>query len=132
MAQALDPKLVVPGGKPLADIYKIPYQGNVRSTPSSAFADVKGIDFFVPLFSGYCGLAGSALPQWLEEGLACNFRLNALTSGGIGAEELTVWQRRDRGCYGVARRPRDSATLPRGASMVQICVPCVVMQEAMS
>ena len=36
-------------------------------------------------------------------------------------------------CYeGVARRPRDSATLPRGASMVQICVPCVVMHEAMS
>jgi hypothetical protein len=36
-------------------------------------------------------------------------------------------------CYeGVARRPSDSATLPRGRSMVQICVPCVVMHEAMS
>jgi hypothetical protein len=38
-----------------------------------------------------------------------------------------------KGCYeGIARRPRDSATLPRGLSMVQICVPCVVMHEAMS
>ena len=40
--------------------------------------------------------------------------------------------RRGRECYGVARRPRDSAILPRGLSMVQICVPCEVMHEAMS
>jgi hypothetical protein len=26
----------------------------------------------------------------------------------------------------------DSATLPRGRSIVQICVPCVAMDEAMS
>jgi hypothetical protein len=41
-------------------------------------------------------------------------------------------QRRGGECYGVARRPRDPATLPRGPSMVQICVPCEVMHEAMS
>jgi hypothetical protein len=39
---------------------------------------------------------------------------------------------RGRECYGVARRPRDSATLPRGPSMVQICVPCEVRHELMS
>jgi hypothetical protein len=39
----------------------------------------------------------------------------------------------EQGFYeGVARRPSDSAILPRGRSMVQICVPCVVMHEAMS
>jgi hypothetical protein len=33
---------------------------------------------------------------------------------------------------GIARSPRESATLPRGPSMVQTCVPCVAMHEAIS
>jgi hypothetical protein len=51
--------------------------------------------------------------------------------GGFGSAlvETTAWGRE---YYGVARRPRDSATLPRGLSIVQICVPCEVMHEAMS
>jgi hypothetical protein len=52
--------------------------------------------------------------------------------------DVQIWNphqdvlRKGREHYGVARRPRDSATLPRGLSMVQICVPCEVMHEAMS